>query len=125
MGLTMIEVAAPQSSTPTPPPEHLGAERRQSRGLSILDPAILRQATVDSVTKLNPRVQLKNPVMFTVGIGAIITTIEFVRTFIPNTGMDGDRFFTGAVSLWLWFTVLFANFAEAMAEGRGKAQADT
>ena len=107
------------------PPEHHGEERRQSLELSIFDRAILRQATIDSVRKLSPRVQLKNPVMFTVGIGVIITTIEFVRSFIPGTGLGGDRFFAGAVSVWLWFTVLFANFAEAMAEGRGKAQADT
>ena len=85
----------------------------------------MRQASIDSFRKLDPRVQLKNPVMFTVGVGAIITTVEFVRTFIPGTGLGSDRFFTAAVSLWLWFTVLFANFAEAMAEGRGKAQADT
>jgi len=107
------------------PQEHHGEERRQSLELSIFDRAILRQATIDSVRKLSPRVQLKNPVMFTVGIGVIITTIEFVRSFIPGTGLGGGRFFAGAVSVWLWFTVLFANFAEAMAEGRGKAQADT
>src|SRR5207237_446993 len=62
--------------------------------------------------------------MFVVGVGAVVTTVEFVRTLVDN-GMAGDRFFAAAVSLWLWFTVLFANFAEAMAEGRGKAQADT
>jgi len=106
-------------------PQHFGDQRRQSRALSIFDRNILRQATIDSFVKLNPRVQLKNPVMFTVGVGAVITTIEFVRSFIPGTGLGGDRFFAAAVSLWLWFTVLFANFAEAMAEGRGKAQADT
>jgi K+-transporting ATPase ATPase B chain len=119
---------APEPAGPGPEPHeppHFGGERRQSRTLSIFDRAILRQATIDSFVKLNPRVQLRNPVMFTVGIGAVITTIEFIRSFIPGTGLGGDRFFTGAVSLWLWFTVLFANFAEAVAEGRGKAQADT
>jgi K+-transporting ATPase ATPase B chain len=116
---------ATQPQAPFEPPVHHGTERRQSRALSIFDPAITRQAAIDSFITLNPRVQLKNPVMFTVGVGAIITTVEFVRSFIPGTGLGGDRFFTAAVSLWLWFTVLFANFAEAMAEGRGKAQADT
>jgi K+-transporting ATPase ATPase B chain len=118
--------SAPQAQPQEPQqPQHLGGKRRQSRTLSIFDRTILRQAVIDSFVKLNPRVQLRNPVMFTVGIGAIITTIEFIRSFIPETGLGGDRFFAGAVTLWLWFTVLFANFAEAMAEGRGKAQADT
>ena len=106
------------------PREHLGEQRRHSRTISIWDPAIARRAVIDSFIKLNPRVQLRNPVMFVVGVGAVVTTIEFVRTFLV-AGMAGDRFFTGAVSVWLWFTVVFANFAEAMAEGRGKAQADT
>ena len=118
--------SAPQAQLQEPQePDHLGGQRRKTRTLSIFDPGIMRQASIDSFKKLNPRTQLKNPVMFTVGVGAIITTIEFIRSFSPGTGLGGDRLFTGAVSLWLWFTVLFANFAEAMAEGRGKAQADT
>ncbi|HZT95882.1 MAG TPA: potassium-transporting ATPase subunit KdpB [Chloroflexota bacterium] len=104
---------------------HLGDQRRHGRGLSIVDPRIMGQAAIAGFRKLDPRVQLRNPVMFVVEIGAAVTTIEFVRSFIPHTGLGGDRFFTAGVSLWLWFTVLFANFAEGMAEGRGKAQADT
>jgi len=108
------------------PPLPLGEQRRQSRSLSIFDPTITRQAIVVSCRKLDPRVQIRNPVMFVVLIGAIATTIEFVRSLVdPAAGLGADRFFTGAISVWLWFTVLFANFAEAMAEGRGKAQADT
>ncbi|HEX8918185.1 MAG TPA: HAD-IC family P-type ATPase, partial [Chloroflexota bacterium] len=85
----------------------------------------MRQAAIDSFRKLDPRTQLRNPVMFVVLVGAVVTTIEFIRSLIPGSDLGADRFFTAAVSLWLWFTVLFANFAEAMAEGRGKAQADT
>jgi K+-transporting ATPase ATPase B chain len=91
---------------------------------SLFDRKILWRATIDSFIKLNPRVQARNPVMFVVEVGSLITTIEFVRAlFTP--ALHGDIAFTLAVSLWLWFTVVFANFAEAMAEGRGKAQADT
>jgi potassium-transporting ATPase ATP-binding subunit len=121
----MTTTVPQQEQQPTgPQPPHLGEQRRHSRAISIFDPAIARRAVVDSVRKLNPRVQLRNPVMFVVGVGAAITTVEFVRSLV-DTSLAGDRFFTAAVSLWLWFTVLFANFAEAMAEGRGKAQADT
>jgi len=108
------------------PKAALGEQRRQSRSLSIFDPTITKQAIVDSCLKLDPRVQIRNPVMFVVLIGAIITTIEFGRSLAdPAANLGADRFFTVAISVWLWFTVLFANFAEAMAEGRGKAQADT
>jgi len=102
----------------------LGEQRRRSRSLALFDPAITRRAIGDSFKKLDPRVQLRNPVMFVVLIGAIITTVEFVRTFLDSS-VAGDHFFTAAISVWLWLTVLFANFAEAIAEGRGKAQADT
>ena len=88
---------------------------------SIWDPKIIRQAILDSLRKLDPRVQFKNPVMFIVEIGSVITTIAFVNDLRVGTG----ALFTGQVAAWLWFTVLFANFAEAMAEGRGKAQAAT
>ncbi len=110
-------------------------ERESSRrkgDLSIFDPKILRRATLDSFKKLDPRVQLRNPVMFVVEVGSVVTTIEFVRllftaptrTFTQQT-LTYETIFVLAVAIWLWFTVLFANFAEAMAEGRGKAQADT
>jgi K+-transporting ATPase ATPase B chain len=96
------------------------AER--ARQISLWDRAILRQAVLDSLRKLDPRVQFKNPVMFIVEIGSAITTIAFVHELLTGTG---NPLFTGQITLWLWFTVLFANFAEAMAEGRGKAQAAT
>jgi potassium-transporting ATPase ATP-binding subunit len=96
------------------------AER--ARTLSIWDPGIVRQAMLDSFRKLDPRVQFKNPVMFIVEVGSLLTTLVLVEELLSGTG---SPLFTGQVAFWLWFTVLFANFAEAMAEGRGKAQADT
>jgi K+-transporting ATPase ATPase B chain len=75
---------------------------------------------IDSFKKLDPRVQVKNPVMFIVEVGSLITTVIWVRELLGGTG---HPLFTGQVAFWLWFTVVFANFAEAMAEGRGKAQA--
>ncbi|MEO8954999.1 MAG: potassium-transporting ATPase subunit KdpB [Ktedonobacteraceae bacterium] len=105
---------------------------RRKGEISIFDPTIFRRAIPDSFKKLDPRVQIKNPVMFVVEIGSVITTIEFVRLLftVPTRSFTHDRLiaetiFVLAVAIWLWFTVLFANFAEAMAEGRGKAQADT
>jgi K+-transporting ATPase ATPase B chain len=90
--------------------------------ISIWDRGIVRQATLDSLRKLDPRIQFRNPVMFIVEVGSVLTSIIFVQELA--TGI-GQPLFTGQVAFWLWFTVLFANFAEAMAEGRGKAQADT
>lgn len=125
------QLTPPQTSEELPakqPPlsrRHLGSDRRKTRGLSIFDLTIVGQAAIDSLKKLDPRVQLRNPVMFVVEVGAAITTVEFIRSLTPSSGLGSDRFFTAAVSVWMWFTVLFANFAEAMAEGRGKAQAET
>jgi K+-transporting ATPase ATPase B chain len=82
----------------------------------------VRQAALDAVWKLDPRIQFKNPVMFIVEVGSVLTTVIFLQEL---AGGAGRPLFTGQVAFWLWFTVLFANFAEAMAEGRGKAQADT
>jgi K+-transporting ATPase ATPase B chain len=90
---------------------------------SLFDPAILRRAVLDAFRKLHPRHQLRNPVMFTVFVGSILTTGLWLHA-LCGAG-DAPAGFILSVSLWLWFTVLFANFAEAMAEGRGKAQADT
>src|SRR5258708_2303884 len=106
---------------------------RRKGDVSIWDPQIIRRAIFwDSFKKLDPRVQVKNPVMFVVEVGSVITTIEFVRLLFaqPTAALDRahlnfEIFFVLAVAIWLWFTVVFANFAEAMAEGRGKAQADT
>jgi len=92
----------------------------RARQISIWDPAIVRPAVVDSLRKLAPRIQFKNPVMFIVEVGSLITTAIWVQELLAGTG---NPLFTGQVAFWLWFTVLFANFAEAMAEGRGKAQA--
>src|SRR6478609_57011 len=89
----------------------------------LFDPPIVRRAALDSLRKLAPKHQLRNPVMFTVYIGSILTTCLGIYA-IANPGQESAAFILG-VSAWLWFTVLFANFAEAMAEGRGKAQADS
>src|SRR5262245_28015886 len=96
------------------------AER--ARRISIWDPGIVRRATWDAFAKLDPRIQIKNPVMFVVEAGSFLTTVVWVQELVGDTGRP---LFTGQVAFWLWFTVVFANFAEAMAEGRGKAQAAT
>jgi K+-transporting ATPase ATPase B chain len=97
------------------------AEKAQKR--PIFDPPIVRRAIKDAFIKLNPRQVAKNPVMFVVEVGSLLTTLLIIRDIIQ--GHTGNLLFTVQVALWLWFTVVFANFAEAMAEGRGKAQADT
>src|SRR6187397_495360 len=94
----------------------------RARTMSIWDPSIVQQALAGSFRKLDPRIQIKNPVMFIVEVGSLVTTMVWIRELMGGTGQP---LFTGQVAFWLWFTVLFANFAEAMAEGRGKAQADT
>jgi K+-transporting ATPase ATPase B chain len=94
----------------------------QAKAKPLADKKILVRAIVDSFTKLNPRLMAKNPVMFVVEVGAVLTTLQLVRDTLSHAGGFG---FGLQITLWLWFTVLFANFAEAMAEGRGKAQADT
>src|SRR5207302_803866 len=88
---------------------------------SLFDAWILRQAIVDSFRKLTPRRQVRNPVMFVVYVGSILTTLLWVQALVGKG--EAPAWFIFWVSIWLWFTVLFANFAEAMAEGRGKAQA--
>jgi potassium-transporting ATPase ATP-binding subunit len=107
MTTTMSQPGQPAPATQA----HGVAEAR-----SLFDREILRQALVDSVAKLDPRVQFRNPVMFVVLVGSVITLIEA----IAHPGK-----FTWSITIWLFLTVIFANFAEAMAEGRGKAQADT
>ena len=92
-----------------------------TRKRSLWDTKIVRRALVDAVVKLSPRTMMKNPVMFVVEIGSVITSIYLVRDILAH---HGALQFDLQITLWLWFTVLFANFAEAMAEGRGKAQAD-
>ncbi len=90
----------------------------EKKNKSLWDAKIIRRALGDAVVKLDPRTMMKNPVMFVVEVGAVVTTILLFR------GKQSFSF-NLQITLWLWFTVLFANFAEAMAEGRGKAQADT
>ncbi len=91
----------------------------QTRGL--FDPAILAPAALDALRKLNPRALMKNPVIFVTEVVSAVVTVLFVRDLISH---DGLALFSGQIAAWLWFTVLFANFAEGVAEGRGKAQAD-
>ncbi|MEW6148627.1 MAG: potassium-transporting ATPase subunit B, partial [Pseudomonadota bacterium] len=89
---------------------------------AMLDPGIVMPAVKASFTKLDPRWMVKNPVMFVVEVVAALTTVIFLRDVATGGAGLG---FTFQIILWLWFTVLFANFAEAVAEGRGKAQAET
>ncbi len=94
----------------------------QKKPRPLFDIPIVRRAIADAFWKLNPRRQVRNPVMFTVFVGSILTTFLGVQSLFTTTSESPA--FILSVSAWLWFTVLFANFAEAMAEGRGKAQAD-
>src|SRR5499425_2812581 len=89
----------------------------------LFDLAIVGQATIDSFKKLTPKRQVRNPVMFVVYVGSILTTLLWVQALAHGGRGEASAGFIFGVTLWLWFTVLFANFAEAMAEGRGKAQA--
>ena len=104
------------SALPTIPDDTRPPKVRTRPAAALLEPAILRKAIGQAFIKLDPRMMIRIPVMFVVEIGSVITTVEFIAN--PNL-------FVGLVTLWLWATVLFANFAEAVAEGRGKAQADT
>jgi K+-transporting ATPase ATPase B chain len=101
--------------------EPLLISKKAVRARPLLDPPIVRRAIRDSFFKLHPRLMMKNPVMFVVEVGAAMTTLEVFKDLAQGHNIG----FTFQITLWLWFTVLFANFAEAMAEGRGKAQADT
>lgn len=94
-----------------------------TKASSLFEAKIVRQAILDSFAKLNPIRQLRNPVMFTVFVGSLLTTGLGIQSLVSG-GSESPGFIFG-ISAWLWFTVLFANFAEAMAEGRGKAQADS
>src|SRR6478609_2002564 len=109
---------APQPDMERPP-----KVRRKEDASSIFEPAIVRRTSFDAFKKLNPRTMMRNPVMFIVEVGSALTTVLFVRDF--GSSSTQQNVFAGLVAAFLWFTVLFANFAEAMAEGRGKAQAAT
>src|ERR1019366_6960038 len=112
-------VTSAKNEDPSGAPTGLG---RGQRARPLFDPPIVRRAITDSFVKLNPKTLAKNPVMFVVEVGAALTTILMLRTLA--SGAAGFSFEL-QITAWLWFTVLFANFAEAMAEGRGKAQADS
>lgn len=90
---------------------------------ALFEPKLVRTAIKDAFKKLDPRIQWRNPVMFVVYLGSILTTIIWLSILIGQS--EGSAAFTGSVAIWLWFTVLFANFAEALAEGRSKAQAES
>ncbi|MBN9552999.1 MAG: potassium-transporting ATPase subunit B, partial [Alphaproteobacteria bacterium] len=94
----------------------------QSKSAVIMDARILVPAIGGAFRKLNPRTLVKNPVMFVVAVVTLLTSVLFIRDLVAG---GGDLGFTLQIIIWLWFTVLFANFAEAVAEGRGKAQADS
>ena len=94
----------------------------ERKSKSLWDTKIVTRAAVDSLVKLDPRTLMKNPVMFVVEIGAVLLTFTLLRNQLRH---QAGFAFELQITLWLWFTVVFANFAEAMAEGRGKAQADT
>ncbi|WP_027358262.1 potassium-transporting ATPase subunit KdpB [Desulforegula conservatrix] len=94
-----------------------------TKTVSLFNKDILMQAVIDSVRKLSPVHVIKNPVMFVVEIGSILTTAAFLRDIVAPDADSAPLWFTGSITAWLWFTLLFANFAEAVAEGRGKAQA--
>jgi K+-transporting ATPase ATPase B chain len=97
--------------------------RRVKKSSGIFDPKLLRAALIDSLRKLDPRALWRNPVMLSVEAGSVITTINFLFNLI--TGKGEPAWFTGIVSLWLWLTVIFSTFAESLAEGRGKARAES
>jgi K+-transporting ATPase ATPase B chain len=119
---------APRSESPSEPAPALAAASAAKRAhgpRSLFDPEILRRAAKDSFAKLRPSSQVKNPVMFVVLVASVLTTLLTLRDVLIHPAGAAPVWFTGLVSAWLWFTVLFANFAEAVAEGRGKAQAAT
>jgi len=99
------------------------ALRARGKARPLFEPAIVKRAVLESFRKLDPRHQARNPVMFVVEVGSLFTTVLWLQA-LGGAGEARPGFIL-AIALWLWFTVLFANFAEAMAEGRGKAQADT
>src|SRR5579862_9536577 len=103
-----------------------GLVRRQLRPMALFDRALIVPAVWAACRKLDPRTLVKNPVMFCVEIVSVLTTFFFVRALFGGGShvVGNDALFAGQITAWLWFTVLFANFAEAVAEGRGKAQAD-
>src|SRR6202161_1118846 len=93
----------------------------KSKPQGLFDGKIVAAASIDALRKLNPRALAKNPVIFVTEVVSLMVTLLFIRDLVTQNGM---ALFSGQIAAWLWFTVLFANFAEAVAEGRGKAQAE-
>ena len=111
------------SQAPTPP-----AAPHERQAVSLFRRDIVKRALIESLVKLDPRVQVRNPVMFVVEIGAVITTVTWLIQVFGGKPLGGGHepsWYTFTISIWLWLTVVFANMAEAFAEGRGRAQADT
>ncbi len=95
----------------------------QTKKTAIYRREIYQRAIVESFIKLNPRLMVRNPVMFVVEVGSVLTTALWIQALLGKG--EAPTGFIGTIALWLWFTVLFANFSEAVAEGRGKAQAES
>ncbi len=115
-------------NTPAVPSEpQMPATPHERRAISLFQRDIIKRALIDSFVKLDPRVQIRNPVMFVVEIGALITTFTWFKQVFGGKALGGNdpSWYTFVISFWLWLTVVFANMAEAFAEGRGRAQADT
>src|SRR5246500_1254364 len=119
---TTLPAPAPLSPAPVPVDESSLIPKKLVRARPLFDPEILQRALRDSVLKLNPVTLMKNPVIFVVEIGAALVLLFLIRDIAAGRGDVG---FELQIDLWLWFTVLFATFAEAMAEARGKAQAES
>src|SRR5690348_1738473 len=113
---------ATKENPPVPLNEPTVLPAKLMRARPLFDREIVQRAARDAFRKLNPRWLVQNPVIFVVEVGAALTTLSAIRDIVTHAAQIG---FQIQISLWLWFTVLFANFAEAMAEARGKAQADT
>src|SRR5947209_11763317 len=116
---TAIETSAPVGASPSSPGPSSLLPTTLRRSRPLFDPEIVRRAARDSFLKLNPLTLVKNPVIFVVEVGAALVTVFLLRDLFTRHAVVS---FETQIALWLWFTVLFANFAEAMAEARGKAQ---
>src|SRR5690349_17289252 len=114
----MAATAPAEAPAPSAPPS-------ERRAISLFRRDIVLRALLESFTKLDPRVQIRNPVMFVVEIGAVITTVTWLIQLAGGKALGGNdpSWYTFVISVWLWLTVVFANMAEAFAEGRGRAQA--
>src|ERR1700752_3683768 len=116
-------------NAPAPPaePRREPTQGSERRALSLFRRDIVGRALIYRGLKLDPRVQIRNPVMFVVEIGAVITTVTWFIQLFGGQALGGHdpAWYTFVISFWLWLTVIFANMAEAFAEGRGRAQADT